>query len=321
MREESWWIQIEKNMLESSLRIKSVLDEVSALLKPLSGSDNSPGGGATVEEIVVGADSVSLVTRLTALESTTVKLVVTTDDFRDAAFSLLREGSYELTLSEILFRIVNHSDCFWDIGSNIGFYSLGALLVNPDIQAHSFEPNPNLWPRFAENSKINALSDAVHLHGFGLGDEDAKVKFFVPPVTGSGGGSLRDLHPEEGSASIFEIELRRPSTEVAEAPDLCKIDVEGAELSVIIGNDSWILHNKPTIFVELLRKWMAPFGTHPQQVLDEVFSLGYVAYEVLEADLQSISVIDDTTVGTNFILIHPTRESHLQVVESYLKPR
>ena len=50
--------------------------------------------------------------------------------------------------------------------------------------------------------------------------------------------------------------------------DFIKCDVEGAELFVYKGGMEIIENSKPLIFSEMLRKWSAKFGYHPNDIID-----------------------------------------------------
>jgi hypothetical protein len=97
-----------------------------------------------------------------------------------------------------------------------------------------------------------------------------------------------------------------------------KIDVEGNELSVLLGSLNSIEKSKPTIFVELLRKWMAPFEAQPQDFVDVLQKRGYACLEIREDSLVPISEIDETTESTNFIFIHESQTAHLNSIREFI---
>jgi len=248
------------------------------------------------------------------------RLDLRSSDYRDASFTIMLEGSYESALSRILLSLAMHSKHFLDVGANIGLYSCAVAIVNGTCQVDSLEPNPTLWERFERNVKLNALHSQVSLHKVGLGKTGAKVAFFVPPVTGSGGGSLRIQHSDEGAHAEIEVNIV-PIDELAGLPalDLVKIDVEGAEFEVFESLSDSISVAKPTIVIELLRKWMAPFGKHPMDVVQPLLAHGYKLFAITETGLRETTVIDSSTEETNFLFWHPSASSHWAVIESELR--
>jgi len=248
------------------------------------------------------------------------RLDLRSSDYRDASFTIMLEGSYESALSRILLSLAMHSKHFLDVGANIGLYSCAVAIVNGTCQVDSLEPNPTLWERFERNVKLNALHSQVSLHKVGLGKTGAKVAFFVPTVTGSSGGSLRIQHSDEGAHAEIEVNIV-PIDELAGLPalDLVKIDVEGAEFEVFESLSDSISVAKPTIVIELLRKWMAPFGKHPMDVVQPLLAHGYKLFAITETGLRETTVIDSSTEETNFLFWHPSASSHWAVIESELR--
>jgi FkbM family methyltransferase len=243
------------------------------------------------------------------------QLVLDPSDFRDAAFTILREGEYEPILAGVLQSIAKQSTHFYDVGANIGFYSCLAARSNLALTVNSFEPNPTLWEKLEGNLDLNDCRDRVSLERVGLGSETASYPLYVPPGTGSGGGSLRDLHPEEGRGIEHIVNISAPKDlNISKTPQMVKIDVEGAELSVIEGLKDIILTNKPTIFIELLRKWMKAFGNHPMDVVQILLDAGYKIFAIGETGLIEVTEIGDQTVETNFLFVHSSQKSHFQTI-------
>jgi FkbM family methyltransferase len=161
------------------------------------------------------------------------------------------------------------------------------------------------------NIVINDLQDYVKVINCALSDSsDQKLKLYIPPKAGSSAASLNKLHPDDTNNSI-EITTQRLDdlTQIRdlESVSLIKIDVEGAELSVIKGALETIRENKPVLFIELLRKWSKIFGYHPNDVLIILQDLGYKVFEV-NGELKNIERIDESTVSTNFLLLPETAD-------------
>jgi len=243
-------------------------------------------------------------------------LVLNEQDTRSASFTILAEGSYEGFLETLILKLAGGSSTFLDIGANAGFYSVGSALTNTNLKIHAFEPNPNVARDLRDNVSKNLVSENVQIHNFGLSDSEGKAEFFVPAFTGTGGGSLRDLHPEEGRLENLVVDLKTLDSLGIEGVDLVKLDVEGNELSTIQGGLGLFQSSKPTLVVELLRKWMSPFGHKPQDVIQLLVPLGYKCLAVGSHELTRIEQIDDQTSETNFVFLHEDREDHLRIIEN-----
>ena len=57
----------------------------------------------------------------------------------------------------------NKNVIFWDIGANIGLYSIYASKVNKKIKVFSFEPSPNNYKSLSTNISINKLKKKISI--------------------------------------------------------------------------------------------------------------------------------------------------------------
>ena len=245
-----------------------------------------------------------------------IKLVIPQNDLRTASFTILANGNYESLLERIILGLSELSDKFLDIGANMGFYAIGAALVNKNIEVIAFEPNPGIRNSLSENIRLNHVERNIQILEFALSNFTGNANFSVPAFTGSGGGSLMNLHPEEGLPTEFSVSVEKLdnlSTKTS-GTDLVKIDVEGAEFQLLQGAIQTLKATRPTIVIELLRKWMNPFGTTPQDVIDLLSDLEYVCFAVGENSLQQVTKIDASTVETNFIFCYKGNSRHLNML-------
>lgn len=121
----------------------------------------------------------------------------------------------------------------WDIGANIGCYSLYAA-SRKDLKVLAFEPSPvNFW-LLATNSAMNNFGDRLVTHPFAL-SETKSVVYWSPHVSpGSadnqllGGGSLAAVQ----TYSIDELIAIQASDSF---PNHIKLDVDGIEPLILAG--------------------------------------------------------------------------------------
>lgn len=249
-----------------------------------------------------------------------LKFFVDGSDTRSIGVSIIAEGRYEPVLQEALVAIARECLLFADIGANVGFYSIAVRATNPSCEVIAFECNPGVRELFAENVKLNGL-DKISIRPEALSDKAGEATFYVPAFTGSGGGSLHDLHPEEGESQKFQVSLIPLDSLNLNGIDLVKIDVEGAELGVIRGGIDSITVSRPTIFIELLRKWMGPFGSSPQDVSELLTKLGYRIFEITEEQLREVRIVSGETSATNFVFVHESRTDHLSILRGLSEPK
>lgn len=241
-------------------------------------------------------------------------------DTRSIGVSVIAEGRYEPLLQEALLAVASECSSFADVGANVGFYSIAVRATNPSCDVIAFECNPKVREHFAKNIELNGL-DSISVRPEALSDRFEDADFYVPAFTGSGGGSLRDLHPEEEASQKFRVSVLPLDSLGLEHLDLLKIDVEGAELGVIRGGLSSLEISRPTIFVELLRKWMKPFGSSPQDVAGLLGNIGYLVFEITHEEITEVDAVSASSLATNYIFVHESRLIHLAIVRGLTRPR
>ena len=268
------------------------------------------------DTVSIEASRESLILRYQIWNDQTLKLVIPENDLRTASFTILANGHYESLLEIVIFELSAQSKKFVDIGANMGFYSLGASLINKELEVLAFEPNPNIRKSLIQNIELNHLGKNIEVFEFALSDFKGESTFSVPAFTGSGGGSLKNLHPEEGSPTEFSVKVEKLDNlqKQINGADLFKIDVEGAEFQLIKGGEEIIAEDHPTIVVELLRKWMKPFESTPQDVINLLTELEYLCFAVGDTSLTQTLVINDLTQETNFVFCHKDNAKHLEIL-------
>jgi FkbM family methyltransferase len=248
-----------------------------------------------------------------------IRMELDVEDIRSVPFTVIAEGPYEQFQAQILFTLGKSVDNFLDIGANMGFYSLALAKINPTLNVQSFEPQPRIYSYFATNVSLNELESQIKIYNYGLGSKEDNLKMYIPAFTGSGGGSFANLHTEEGAAEevlvpVYSLDTLIPTDSNV---DLIKIDVEGFEFEVVQGGIELIQSNKPTIVIELLRKWMKPFGKQPQDVINLLKPLGYEVLSIGPSHLTPITKINESTIETNFIFVHENNSRHLNLLRKY----
>lgn len=237
-----------------------------------------------------------------------IRILVDCFDHRTAPVETLNFNTYEPELSSTIRRLAPHMYTMLDIGANIGWYSLLVSKINPLAIIHAFEPIPNTFQSLKENIAINNAIN-VRAHGYGLSSESGTFPFFFYPEGGVN-ASLQNL-ANRADAQVFECTLNTLAEiecdlAINKSIDFIKCDVEGNELFVIQGGLPVINKHKPILLLELLRKWSAHFGYHPNEVIDLLRHQGYAAFACSSnGTLFPIPQITENTVETNFFFVHP----------------
>lgn len=241
-------------------------------------------------------------------------------DKRSIPFEILNFNFHEPAESYLIFELISTLDAscnIFDIGANIGWYSLNIAKQFNQAKVWSFEPVKSTFEYFRKNLELNSEIENIIIYNFGFSNQNETLKFYVQPDT-SVTASLVNITESE---TIKEItcEVKRLDEFIDENPvkiDFIKCDVEGAELLVYQGGLETIKRDKPIIFTEMLRKWSAKFNYHPNQIIDLMAEIGYDCFTVCDHNLSRFFLMDDTTLETNFFFLH--REKHSQQIQKFM---
>jgi FkbM family methyltransferase len=140
---------------------------------------------------------------------------------------------------------------FYDIGANIGFFSLlAARLVGERGRVVAFEADPEIAGRLRENCEHNGFAWAQVVEA-AVWSEGGKVLFSrTDPITSPD----RGLGHVVDSANGDTIEVKAVALDTlagVDAPDFIKCDVEGAEVEVFRGARRMLAQKRPAILCEI----------------------------------------------------------------------
>jgi FkbM family methyltransferase len=140
----------------------------------------------------------------------------------------------------------------YDIGANVGTWTLLAKAIYPDVQVHAFEPLPIHIEKF---KRLTSSLTGVSLHEIGLGSHSSRATMKVTnlsdassllPLTETG---RKEWHLQQ--VAEVSVQIERLDDWVCEhclpSPELIKLDVQGFELEVLRGAErclaraNWVL--------------------------------------------------------------------------------
>lgn len=164
-----------------------------------------------------------------------------------------------------------------DVGANVGAYTLMfATWVGDGGRVFAFEPAPEA---------LAGLRRHVALNGFGT-----RVEIVEAAIASSTGRAPFAVHPSGGASSLSVMALKdapvlNVQTETLDhfcatrgvTPDVIKIDVEGAELDVLVGGRQTLARPGVEAFVELHPAVWAVNGVTRDAIERELHAQGFVA--------------------------------------------
>ena len=166
---------------------------------------------------------------------------------------LIVRGTLEPPVQEALRRLLAPGDVFYDIGANVGFFTLvGARLVGPEGRVVAFEPVPWCAHAVGRNIELNGFEHAqIREEAVGAADGSARL-LVVGEASWShleSTGRHADVR-EEIDVTVVSIDSLVAAGTIP-PPDVLKIDTEGAELQAIAGARETIARHRPAIVCEL----------------------------------------------------------------------
>lgn len=203
------------------------------------------------------------------------------------AMKLLRDASWlTITLEPqvcdafALVLGVTNPKVFWDVGANLGFYSW-LVRQHPSIQhLVLFEPDPTNFDLITKTIRKNGVLNCRPMN-LALSDVDGHALFLVDRASGATGslGSVSNAnnpHSLQYDCRMHETISSRTATvdslisEGLPAPDLMKIDVEGAEHLVLAGAEACLNQTRPALILE----------TSNSKLLRQLSDKGYAVFRI-----------------------------------------
>jgi FkbM family methyltransferase len=194
------------------------------------------------------------------------------------------EGKVELVVQHALVQWLRRGMVFYDIGANIGFFTLiAASIVGNEGKVFSFEPEPELVPRLKEHIGRNGFSN-VSVVQAGVWSATGRAAFvrsdpLMSPERGT--GNLSPAASGGNGVSVPSIALD-DFVRGSPLPDLIKCDAEGAEVEVFQGAARLLAEHRPRIVCEVHSE------SNSQRLKDLLEGYGYKLHLLDESHLLAL---------------------------------
>jgi FkbM family methyltransferase len=236
-------------------------------------------------------------------------------------FSLVAEGAvaadtwsrsrFESHELEFILEILEPGMTFFDIGANVGLYSLAASRKVASGKVFSFEPCEWTYQRLLRNVELNGLRNVLAIRT-ALGEFSGDA---VMQVNARGKDGLNTLgrpgHPDcevtgNEIVPIVTLDEFLQNSKVSTV-DVMKVDVEGAELSLFRGARNLLEQSAaPVILYE--SDWMLTrgFDYHPVETMWLLQEFGYSFFVIDPSTGKILRPPADRAYNAVVIAVKPT---------------
>ena len=139
-----------------------------------------------IAEITIIAQEVVMTTKVAG-----VRLCCDPADKRTVPVEILNFGTYEQKELDMMGRLMGDDFTVWDVGANIGWYSINLAKAFPGSRILAFEPIPATYRQLQRNIELNQVRNVEALN-FGFSNQAGTSTFCSYPEC-SGNASAVNL--------------------------------------------------------------------------------------------------------------------------------
>ena len=162
-------------------------------------------------------------------------------------------GTYEVPIQNIFTQHLKPGDVFYDIGANVGFFSIiAAKLVGDKGKVYAFEPGEKNANSIRHNARLNNFNH-IEVIEKAVSHTSGEGQLLLAKYSGGHALATADAPPDlagEVTVDLVSIDDLIAQNKIA-PPNFVKIDVEGAELDVLKGMTETIKTARPAIIYEV----------------------------------------------------------------------
>jgi len=179
---------------------------------------------------------------------------------------------HEAPVLEDVFSQLSASDVFYDLGANLGSFSIPASHCGADVVA--FEPHPSNISALEQTAISNGVAERIDVHDVAVGEETGEAELEVHSNT-----KAHRLQVEDEFETIT-VDVVRGDDYIQQqnlpTPSVIKIDIEGAEARALRGLEETIRSaDCRLIYCEIHTGHVREYGDSPETVRKLLAAAGY----------------------------------------------
>lgn len=202
---------------------------------------------------------------------------------------------YEEEVSHHFARLCEEKTVFLDIGANIGYYTMLANKVNPEMRVHAFEPMRKTYEILFKNLQRIHSPRGIFAYPLALGSKSMRI-MIEQKADGGHNSILPTKNPATGVFEEIEVKKATDVIQMKGEKILFKIDVEGYEFEVLKGASGLLDDNECSIILEFTPSFFKHFDGDARKYGKEFLSFlqgkNYKIYELDKFWTQPITSTD-----------------------------
>jgi FkbM family methyltransferase len=248
----------------------------------------------------------------------------TEDDYSHSWFYPRYAGGriHEKQVTEMLLDALQGAHCFVDIGTILGWFTCLASLHLPQGKVFGFEMDDLNFALLQKNLELNRCQNVV-AHNMAVSDAPGVVSYQRQGTQPSPGFHMQSAGSPAAAQGTVTVSVKSIAVDdflqaQGVVPDVMKIDVEGAEMSVLRGMLRTLRDHKPKLFLEVHPGRLPDFGTSTTEILSLLHDNGYEVFEIeslREQDAnKALKPLSSTAVIENNSMLYATANGKAPVV-------
>lgn len=201
----------------------------------------------------------------------------------DVGRQLYLFNNFEKDEVEFFKNSIKNGDVCFDVGANIGYFTLLFSKFNGGSDVHIFEPIKSNIEMIEKSLAINSIKN-VTINQTAVGNSDGNISFSISED--SAFSSIHDTGRKPLS-EVIEVGVLKIDTYVNQNDikriDVLKIDVEGAEELVIMGAKNTLTdpNKRPRlVMIELYDLNLKGFNTSRVEIIRKMKEYGYSPFVI-----------------------------------------
>jgi FkbM family methyltransferase len=230
----------------------------------------------------------------------------TVDWVNDAKF-ITRKGETGLTGNQycglmeyedmaFLLHYLRDTDEFYDIGANVGAYTILASAVR-GCKSYTFEPLPDTFGRLVDQIKINKMDKLVDAYNKGVGATKDVLEFTNTL------NCMNRVNTDPDNKNVTKVEVTTLDADFSpKSNSLVKIDVEGYESFVVAGGKKFFASPYIAALIVELNGSGEQFGIADTEIDNTIRAFGFspIRYDPMS---RSVLAADKFNSGGNTIYV------------------